>query len=78
MCLNGFYGPLWQWQEAASKRVVIEDNVWIGEYSAIMKGVTIGKGSIVGCHSVVTHDVPPHCIVAGNPAKVVKRLEDTV
>lgn len=75
MCKSGFYGPLWQWCEAASKPVVIEDNVWIGEYSAILKGGTVGKGSIVASHSVVTHDVPPYCIVAGNPARVVKHLD---
>ena len=39
-----------------------------------MKGVTIGQGSIVALKAVVTHDVPPYSVVAGNPAKVVKRL----
>ncbi len=71
-----FFGPLWQWNDDVShKRVEIQDNVWIGERCAILKGVTIGKGSIVGCNSVVTRDVPPYCIVAGNPARVVKQLE---
>ena len=59
-----------------AKAVTIGDNVWIGEFSAILKGVTIGKGSIVASHSVVTKDVPPYVIVAGNPARVVKRLEE--
>jgi acetyltransferase-like isoleucine patch superfamily enzyme len=40
-----------------------------------MKGVTVGEGSIVAAHSVVTKDVPPYSIVAGNPARVVKSLE---
>lgn len=40
-----------------------------------MKGVTIGKGSIVGLGSIVTHDVPDYCVAMGNPAKVVKELE---
>jgi maltose O-acetyltransferase len=67
-------GPLWSWTESESKPVVIEDNVWIGERCTILKGVRIGKGSIVACNSVVTKDVPPYTIVAGNPAKVVKSL----
>ena len=55
--------------------IVIEDNVWIGEYSAVLKGVTIGEGAIVASHSGVTKDVPSYSIVAGNPAQVVKKLE---
>ena len=76
MSHNDFYGELWTWKYAEHKPVVIGDNVWIGEFSAILKGVTIGKGSIVASHSVVTIDVPPYVIVAGNPARVVKRLEE--
>ena len=76
MSHNDFYGELWTWKYAEHKPVVIGDNVWIGEFSAILKGVTIGKGSIVASHSVVTKDVPPYVIVAGNPARVVKRLEE--
>jgi acetyltransferase-like isoleucine patch superfamily enzyme len=52
--------------------ITIEDNVWIGANAFITKGVTIGKGSIIGACSVVTKDVPPHCLFAGNPGKVVK------
>ena len=55
--------------------MVIEDNVWIGQYSTVLKGVTIGRGSIVATKAVVTKDVPPYSIVAGNPAKVVKYIE---
>ena len=75
MCKKGFKGEDWRWKNSASSPVVIEDGVWIGEYSAILKGVTIGKGSVVGCHSVVTKDVPPYSVVAGNPARVVKELK---
>lgn len=74
MCLSGFYGDLWKWQHSESSPVVIEDDVWIGEYATILKGVTVGKGSVVGCHSVVTKDVPRYSIVAGNPARVVKKI----
>ena len=54
--------------------VVIGDDVWIGQAAIVLKGVTIGPRSIVGAGSVVVHDVPPDCVVAGNPARVVKRL----
>lgn len=74
MCMAGFEGDAWRWTHAESAPIVIEDNVWIGEYAAILKGVTIGTGSIVASHAVVTKDVPPYTIVAGNPARVVKEL----
>jgi len=63
------------WELSESKPIIIEDNVWIGSYSVILKGVTIGEGSIVARNSVVTKNVPPYTIVAGNPAKVVKNIE---
>lgn len=55
--------------------IVIEDKVWIGINSTILPGVKIGYGSIVGAQSVVTHDVPPMTIVAGNPARIIKKIE---
>ena len=54
--------------------IVIEDNVWLGANVVVMPGVTIGKHSVVAAGSVVTNDVPPDTIVAGVPAKVVKKL----
>ena len=56
------------------KPIVINDNVWIGEKAVIMKGVTIGEGAVVGAGAVVTKDVPPMTVVAGNPARVVKEI----
>lgn len=56
----------------ASAPVVIEDDVFIGMNCLVMKGVTIGAGSIIGAGSVVTHDIPPHVIAAGNPAKIIR------
>lgn len=56
-----------------SKPVYIEDNVWIGTRTTILKGVRIGKGSVVAAGSVVTKDVPPNSIVAGIPARVIKQ-----
>lgn len=51
---------------------VIGNDVWIGHEATIMPGVTIGDGAIIGTKAVVTRDVPPYAIVAGNPAQVVK------
>lgn len=58
-----------------AKPIVIEDKVWIGARAMILKGVRIGYGSIVAAGAVVTRDVPPYSIAAGNPAVVVKTLE---
>lgn len=54
-----------------SKPIVIEDDVFIGARAIILKGVTIGKGSVVGAGAVVTKSIPAYSIAAGNPAKVV-------
>jgi len=56
-----------------SKTVKICENVWIGENAIILPGVEIGKNSIIGAGSVVTKNVPENCIVAGNPAKIIKK-----
>ena len=55
-----------------SKGVCIEDNVWIGTRAMILKGVTIGEGAIIAAGAVVTRNVPPHCMAAGVPAKVIR------
>lgn len=54
-----------------TKPVVIEDDVWIGFNAAVLKGVTIGRGAVVGACSVVLHDVPPYSVVGGNPARKI-------
>lgn len=54
--------------------VHIEDNVWVGSNSIIFPGVTIGEGSVVAIGSLVMNDVPPYTMVAGNPARVIRRL----
>jgi len=58
---------------SCDKRVVIEDNVWLGEFVAVLPGVTIGRGSIIGSNSVVSKSIPPHSIAVGSPARVVKQ-----
>lgn len=55
--------------------IVIEDDVWLGAKSSILPGVTIGRGSIIGVSSVVSADVPPFTMVAGIPARPVKKLD---
>lgn len=55
------------------QKVVIGDNVWIGDNSIILPGVEIGKGSIIGANSVVTKSIPAYSIAVGIPAKVVKQ-----
>jgi acetyltransferase-like isoleucine patch superfamily enzyme len=62
--------------EGKKSPIVIEDNVWIAMDAKILKGVRVGKGSVVATSAVVTKDVPPYCVVAGVPAKVIKKLEN--
>lgn len=64
--------PYRYWRHSIAAPILIGRNVWIGSFSRICKGVTIGDNSIVASNSVVTKDVPPNTIVAGNPARVVK------
>lgn len=60
--------------EIAVSPIVIEDNVFIGADVFVLKGVTIGKNSVIGAGAVVTRDIPENSIAAGNPAKVIRRL----
>ncbi|MHA4808295.1 acyltransferase [Flavitalea flava] len=65
---NGLSGSL-QLPEA---EVIIEDDVWIGFNCVILKGVTIGKGAIIGANTLISKDIPPYAVVVGNPAKIIK------
>ncbi len=60
-------------QKLSHEPVAIEEEVWIGEKVIILKGVTIGKRSIIGAGSVVTKSIPPYCIAVGNPVRVIKK-----
>lgn len=59
-------------------KIVLEDNVTIGVQAIIMPGVTIGSNSVVGAGSVVRKSIPPNVVVAGNPARVVCKLEEYI
>lgn len=65
-----------EWTHVDQKEVMICDKSWIGFDSIILKGVTVGEGSIVGAGSVVTKDVPPWTIVGGNPAKTIREIPE--
>jgi len=54
--------------------VIIEDNVWIGDKATILPNIHIGRGAIIAANAVVSHDVPAYAIVAGNPAKILNKL----
>lgn len=54
--------------------VIIHDRVWIGEKASVLPGVTVGEGAIIGANAVVTKDVPPYSLAAGNPARILKEL----
>ncbi|ROW04601.1 hypothetical protein VPNG_07436 [Cytospora leucostoma] len=66
---NGTRGP------ESGKPITIGEDCWLGGNSTILPGVTIGKGSTVGAGSVVTKDVPPYHCVAGNPARIIRKIE---
>ncbi len=61
---------------ASRAPIVVEDNVWIGAHALVMKGVRIGRDSVVGAATVVRTDVPPRVVVVGNPQQTVKKFND--
>lgn len=54
------------------KPITVQDDVWFGKNATILAGVTIGQGAVIGANAVVTKDVPPYAIVAGNPAQIIR------
>ncbi|MCA5585901.1 acyltransferase [Parabacteroides gordonii] len=60
-------------EQEVNSPVIIEDHVWIGINSTILKGVRIGKGAIIAAGAVVTKDIPAGCLAGGVPAKVLKQ-----
>jgi acetyltransferase-like isoleucine patch superfamily enzyme len=58
--------------ELVARSVEVGDRVWIGARAIILKGVSVGHDAMIAAGAIVTHDVPPHAVVAGNPARVVR------
>lgn len=84
-CSHGFYSGIDEQSSPEQipierkyykSEVIIEDNVWLGEFVSILPDVRIGKGSIIGSNSVVTKDIPPNSIAVGSPAQVIKTFND--
>ncbi len=63
------------WTHVAIAAVTIADRAWIGFGATILKGVTVGEGAVVAAQSVVTRDVAPWTVVAGNPAREIRRMD---
>jgi len=64
------------WAGVKTAPIVIADRAWLGFDVIVLKGVTIGEGAIVGARSVVTRDVEPYTVVAGNPARIIRRVSE--
>lgn len=59
-----------------AKPIVIENDCWLASNVIVCGGVTIGEGSVIGAGSVVTRDIPPHSLAAGNPCKVIRKITE--
>lgn len=64
------------WSHVDVRPIKICDKVWIGFGATILKGVVIGEGAVIGAGSIVTHDVPAYTVVAGNPARSIKQIDE--
>lgn len=64
-------------QKCTAALIRIEDNCWIGTNAIVVSGVTIGRHSVVAAGSVVTKDIPPYTIAAGNPARIIRRYNES-
>ena len=65
--------PMWKQQSSEPRPIIIGNDVWIGARVIILPGVHVGDGSVIGAGSVVTKDVEPYSVVAGNPAKWIRK-----
>jgi acetyltransferase-like isoleucine patch superfamily enzyme len=69
---DDLYQPIMQQGASSHKSLIIEENCWFGFGASVLKGIRIGRGSVIGAGAVVLHDIPPFCIAVGCPAKIVK------
>lgn len=75
MDVQNWYQGKKDWSRVKVAPCVIEDRAWIGFNAIVLSGVRIGCNAVVGAGTVVTKDVPPYTIVAGNPARIIRELE---
>ena len=61
-------------QGVSTQQVIIGDDIWIGANAVVLPGVTVGNHCVIAAGAVVTKDVPPHSLVAGVPAKIIKQI----
>lgn len=64
------------YRTSSDKPIIIEDNVWLGYGVKVLKGVCIGKNSLIGAGSIVTNNIPSNVIAAGNPCKIIRNIND--
>jgi maltose O-acetyltransferase len=72
---NDYHTPGNHWKMGKPEPVVIEDDVWLGARTIVLRGAHIGAGSVIGANSLVKGYIPPGVLAAGSPARVVRRLE---
>jgi acetyltransferase-like isoleucine patch superfamily enzyme len=72
---GGFKLPIDDHRSHTARSINIADYAWVGARAIIMPGVSVGRGAIVAAGAIVTEDVPPWTIVAGSPARVVRKLD---
>ena len=72
---NDFHSVIDRNKIPPSEPVILGANVWLGARVIVLKGVTIGKNSVIGAGSVVTKDIPPDCLAAGVPARVIRQIQ---
>lgn len=74
---TGFHGVIDRNNPGDPAPVTLEEDVWLGAFTLVSPGVTVGRAAVVGAHAVVTHDVEPFTVVAGVPARVIRRVPRT-